>query len=879
MTMLLRVLIAACLAAPASHAEDLIWWDIPVSNSAVASTSAPNGISGISGTPISRGPGLTAGDNASTGWRAKSFNQTGSTEANFEAALADGDYFTFSVTAGPTQTVTINGLRALYVFASGTGPDAFRIVYSMDGTTWNKVGNDMTGVLTAAVSAQTATSSWLAANPVILTPNQTVTFRIIGVAAASTGGNGGLRGNGADGDATKDLVLLGSIEQPPTADLIWNGGEAGSWGTGSSGFKLADNTPKTFSTGDNVIINNNATETITIVGGGVIVGDLVHTNTAGATTIGGDSITGSTLTKSGSGSLRLASANVIGGATTLSGGILQLGSSSSLGTSAIAASNGATLSLDPDVAFANSISVGAGGLLLNAEGVAGISGSVTGSSGINVTKTGAGNLTLGGQFGAQTSAPMDLDVLAGTVTLTGGQKNLVGTNTFDGDVHLNGSILHLHASIVEGTGSIIFDSATSKIVSRLNAGAVTVNNPIMLNAGGTFESPNGNNTLTIAGPISGDFGLDKIGNGNVDLTAISTYTGLTTTAGTGQLRILEGASLPGAVQATNGTLRVDGTVGSVTTAAGTNFRGDGTVKGASTINGTHNPGNLTAGIQTFEDNLTYGPGAAIVWELLTNTATQGETTPVFDQVVVGGVLNFSGAATLRLSFDNAASLENPPVQWSDPFWNVSRSWLVFATSQPIDGLANLGIELINGLDGYGDTFSTARPESSFSLAAGADGLHLVYTAPSAGTAFEQWLAANFGANANDPAIAGDTADFDGDGIPTLLEYALLGNPLVADASILPVAEVVDGRLSISFFRDPARNDINIIVKGGDALGSLAELGRSQLGGAFVATAPGASVSETGSSPMVEVTFKDAVTITDPATSRRFLIIEVERPQP
>jgi hypothetical protein len=46
---------------------------------------------------------------------------------------------------------------------------------------------------------------------------------------------------------------------------------------------------------------------------------------------------------------------------------------------------------------------------------------------------------------------------------------------------------------------------------------------------------------------------------------------------------------------------------------------------------------------------------------------------------------------------------------------------------------------------------------------------------------DEWRLAFFGSDATNPAIAGDFADPDGDGIPNLLEYAIMGNPLVPNS--------------------------------------------------------------------------------------------------
>jgi hypothetical protein len=56
------------------------------------------------------------------------------------------------------------------------------------------------------------------------------------------------------------------------------------------------------------------------------------------------------------------------------------------------------------------------------------------------------------------------------------------------------------------------------------------------------------------------------------------------------------------------------------------------------------------------------------------------------------------------------------------------------------------------------------------------------------TPFSAWQAAEFGTNASNPAISGDLADPDGDGIANLLEYALNLNPNLANVTGLPTGQ-------------------------------------------------------------------------------------------
>ena len=78
---------------------------------------------------------------------------------------------------------------------------------------------------------------------------------------------------------------------------------------------------------------------------------------------------------------------------------------------------------------------------------------------------------------------------------------------------------------------------------------------------------------------------------------------------------------------------------------------------------------------------------------------------------------------------------------------------------------------------------------------------------------DQWRFNTFGTDANNPLIAGDTADPDRDGLPNLLEYALGRLPLTAEAPALRVVHDFSGvQQRLTLTRDPAATDVLIQVK-------------------------------------------------------------------
>jgi autotransporter-associated beta strand protein len=228
----------------------------------------------------------------------------------------------------------------------------------------------------------------------------------------------------------------------------------------------------------------------------------------------------------------------------------------------------------------------------------------------------------------------------------------------------------------------------------------------LLTLGGTNT---GANTFSkvIADNGSGATSLTKAGAGRWVLGGTNTYTGATT-VNAGTLLINGSTSSTSLV-----TVGVNGTLG-----------GTGTVGGDTTISGTHNPGN-SPGIQTFTGNLSYVdagiPDPTVNWELASNLTTVGiNPTANFDQVIVGGNLDFTDITTINLSFNGAGST----VLWANVLWDANQSWLLYDVAGTTTNFANLNLNTINWLDSGGNLFSTTG--GSFSLGQSGEDVVLNY---------------------------------------------------------------------------------------------------------------------------------------------------------
>jgi uncharacterized repeat protein (TIGR01451 family) len=143
-----------------------------------------------------------------------------------------------------------------------------------------------------------------------------------------------------------------------------------------------------------------------------------------------------------------------------------------------------------------------------------------------------------------------------------------------------------------------------------------------------------------------------------------------------------------------------------------------------------------------------------------------------------------------------------------------------------------------------------------------------------GGALSTWRQQYFGSDQNS-GNAADLAAPDGDGIPNLIKYALLMTPGQDGSSRLPQAAMTgpsgNRRLTLTFQRDPSRNDVTIVVEAQSELGGVwSEIARSTNGAEFTGAA---AVSEsTGDNGSKAVTVQDV----QANGSRRFMRVRVER---
>ena len=267
-------------------------------------------------------------------------------------------------------------------------------------------------------------------------------------------------------------------------------------------------------------------------GGKVVLGadTTLQTGSNDSSTTYAGVISGSgALEKAGSGTFTLSGNNTFTGSTSINAGTLQLGHTSSLGTTAGSTSiaSGAALDLNGVSITGESLSIAgngisSGGALLNSSATAaGWSG--TASMGSDTTINTAGDLTISGALSGSHSLTKIGD---GTLTLS-------GTNTYSGGTAINAGTLKLGTSNTAlGSGSAVVANGAALDLAGFNlsngisiSGSGVSSSGALLNSATTATTASGaisltgDSTITTAGDLTLSGGItDSSAGNNAQLT-------------------------------------------------------------------------------------------------------------------------------------------------------------------------------------------------------------------------------------------------------------------------------------------------------------------------------------------------------------------------
>jgi fibronectin-binding autotransporter adhesin len=305
----------------------------------------------------------------------------------------------------------------------------------------------------------------------------------------------------SNGTLQLGISSTGSVTNGPvgTGTLTLNGG------TLSSDSTTARSISNAITLGGDVILGSSTNfGTLTLSGAGTLTGSRTLTLNSDVTYSGNIGESGGSfgLTKAGGGTLILSGVNAYSGGTTVSAGLLQLNSSSALGSSSGSLTvNGGIVDLNgQNISVGNF--TGSGGTIWNNGPNAG-SSTVTLTTGTNNTGGGTYAGVITDNNGAAPSAKVALTKTGnGTITLS-------GANTYTGATTVNGGTLLINGSTAAGSAVTVNNSGTL-------GGTGTVSGTVQVNSGGTLSPGTSPGTLHT--------GALTLANGStfaVDLTAVS----------------------------------------------------------------------------------------------------------------------------------------------------------------------------------------------------------------------------------------------------------------------------------------------------------------------------------------------------------------------
>lgn len=440
--------------------------------------------------------------------------------------------------------------------------------------------------------------------------------------------SGPIEDGGLNGGSGASLIKVGAGTLTLTASNTYSGGTSFNGGViavqvdsnlGTGPITLNGGTLEILAAGGGITSNK---PMIVLESGGNIQTDTGTTSTFSGAITGQGSLLGQNgFDKTGEGTLILSGVNTYSGFTNVQGGTLILGSSTALSpTGGLAVFGVVDLN-----GFNNTVAVLAGSGTITNNGPNAVNLTINPTSSQVPSTTFSGNIKDGNNA-------VELTV-SGPASL-----RLSGNNTYSGGTNITaGASVSVTDGTNLGSGQITFDNGTLAVGSVLQT--PTLNNALLLKAGGGVLDVTLLETLTVAGQITGPGALTVFGIGTTILSGVNTYQGGTniqlgtlqvtsdTNMGTGPLSFDSGTLETLVGITSNKPVFLDTGGGSILTDTGTTSTLSGPITG---------PGSFSKD----------GPGTLILTAFNTYTGTTFVDTGT---LVAGSSTAFSPYSAFRVS--------------------------------------------------------------------------------------------------------------------------------------------------------------------------------------------------------------------------------------
>lgn len=349
---------------------------------------------------------------------------------------------------------------------------------------------------------------------------------------------------GDPGVRLESLVVNAVIPTPPSVSgLIYDEGDGtGVWTTTTPSFIDENDEPAIFQNGDDAVFDKRSNLAVAIQSQGIIADDVAWTNSSNGTLkfLGGDLTAGELIKVNSRGSIAVQNTTVTDRASLYKTAYLKILDGGTLTVDSLFLAGSSFLQLDTGGTYhSGTTTLGGGGVRFRNAITLTLGPVLNQQINNRIRKDGDGNLVFTEGLGAISNTPADLDILAGTVTISGTERiNIGGDSEFVGDLIMNGAELTLHGSAITGSG-VIRVQESSIMSTRSDAGPNLIYNTIVIDAGRTLtvDSATYGDELRLEGTMIGGGNLIKRGDGIMIIDSSTTGYQGSTTVEDGSLRM------------------------------------------------------------------------------------------------------------------------------------------------------------------------------------------------------------------------------------------------------------------------------------------------------------------------------------------------------